>query len=173
MAEEISFEYLFFLKHFDVGFRADLVYWDWTTKFRAARGASTLSASINSKGGWQASRCRVRKGQEFEYSAAGKWTIDVNAEQVDANGAEDGSGRLLGVLFDSKTYELGESFELGTYGTWTAPADGDLYLRANDLWQNIDDGNAGKLSFRIKLKGSGNPLPEPKDESKTTRRVSD
>ena len=53
MAEEISFEYRFFLKHFDIGYRADLVFWNWKTKFTSLRGSRKLMSSIQSKSGWQ------------------------------------------------------------------------------------------------------------------------
>jgi hypothetical protein len=161
MAEEISFEYLFFLKHFDIGYRADLVFWNWKTKFSSPRGSRKLTSSIQSKAGWQASRCRVKAGTKYEYSASGKWQVDEAANQTDADGAEDGSGRLIGAIFDSKDYKLGEPFELGAYGTFTPESNGDLVLRCRDDWHKIDDGNAGKVSVLIKLEGNGDPLPNP------------
>ncbi|NQV28629.1 MAG: hypothetical protein HQ518_30115 [Rhodopirellula sp.] len=163
MAEEISFEYLFFLEHFDIGYRADLVFWDWKTKSSEPRSSRKITCSIQSKAGWQASRCRVKAGTKYEYSAAGKWQVDESAELVDADGAEDGNGRLLGAIFDRGEYKLGEPFELGAYGTFTAESDGDLVLRCRDDWHRINDGNAGKMSVQIKLEGSGDPLPDPRD----------
>lgn len=38
MAKEITFEYTFFLKHLDQGYRADLTSWDWKTKFQRPEG---------------------------------------------------------------------------------------------------------------------------------------
>lgn len=160
MAEEISFEYLFFLEHFDIGYRADLVFWDWKTKFTSPRGLRKLTSSIQSKAGWQASRCRVQAGTKYEYSASGKWQVDEEAELVDADGSEDGSGRLIGAIFDPKEYKLSDPFELGAYGTFTAETDGELFLRCRDAWHKINDGNAGKMTVQIKLEGSGDPLPD-------------
>ena len=162
MAEEISFEYLFFLKHFDIGYRADLVFWDWKTKFTSPRGSRKLTSAIQSKAGWQASRCRVKAGTKYEYSASGKWHVDEAAELTDADGAEDGSGRLIGAIFDSKEYKLGEPFELGAYGTFTPESDGVLVLRCRDDWHKINDGNSGKMSVLIKLEASGDPLRDPR-----------
>lgn len=167
MAEEISFEYLFFLKHFDIGYRADLVFWNWKTKFASPRGSRKLTSSIQSKAGWQASRCRVKAGTKYEYSASGKWQVDESAELVDADGAEDGSGRLIGAIFDRREYKLGEPFELGAYGTFAPEADGELVLRCQDAWHKINDGNSGKMSVLIKLEGSGDPLPDPRNKDRS------
>ncbi|MFT4559882.1 MAG: hypothetical protein ACI92S_005277 [Planctomycetaceae bacterium] len=161
MAEEISFEYPFFLKHFDIGYRADLVFWNWKTKFTSPRGSRKLTSSIQSKAGWQASRCRVKAGTKYEYSASGKWQVDENAELVDADGAEDGTGKLIGAIFNSKEYKLGKPFELGAYGSFTPESDGELVLRCRDDWHKINDGNSGKMSVLIKLEGSGDPLRDP------------
>ncbi len=168
MAQEISFEYKFFLQHFDIGYRADLVFWDWKAKFRHPRTTSSVAAVIKAKGGWQPSRCLVKAGTEYEYSATGEWKVGEDSELVDADGHEDGKGRLIGMLFDDESYELvGKPFELGVYGTWKAPADGQLVLRLNEPWKDINEENDGKLSFRIKFAGKGKPLTNPKKTSRT------
>lgn len=168
MAQEISFEYKFFLQHLDIGYRADLTHWDWKAKFRHPRATSSVAAVIQAKGGWQPSRCVVKAGTEYEYSATGEWKIDKDSEPVDADGHKDGRGRLVGMLFDADAYELvGEAFELGAYGTWKAPADAQLFVRMNEPWQDIDDQNDGKVSFRIKFAGQGNPLVNPKESART------
>lgn len=165
MAEEISFEYLFFLKHFDIGYRADLIFWDWKTKYSSPRGSRKISSSIRSRAGWQASRCRVKAGTKYEYSATGTWQVDESTELVDADGAAHGTGKLVAAVFDPNEYALGEPFELGTYGAFTAETDGELVLRCNDEWHQIDDGNAGKMTVVIKLEGEGDPLPDPRERT--------
>ena len=167
MAEEISFEYLFFLKHFDIGYRADLVFWNWKTKSTSPRSSRKIKSSIQSKAGWQVSRCRVKAGTKYEYSASGKWQVDESSELVDADGAEDGSGRLIGAIFNRREYKLGEPFELGAYGTFTPEADGELMLRCQDDWHKINDGNSGKMSVLIKLEGSGDPLPNLRNKGQS------
>ncbi|MEX2558623.1 MAG: hypothetical protein WD403_01860, partial [Pirellulales bacterium] len=73
-------------------------------------------------------------------------------------------GRLLGVVLTERElppgeqvrdpsqlkYQLGEPFELGASGTFTAPAAGRLYLRAADAWSRLAD-NKGQVTVRIKL----------------------
>ena len=169
MAKEISFEYLFFLEHFGVGYRADLVAWDWKARFRAPRGVTAVGAKIKSRGGWQATRCLVKKGTEYEFSAAGQWQTDGDSGLCNADGRDDGSGRLVGVLFDDDSYELGEPFEFGAYGRWTAPGDGQLFVRCQEDWHLIDDDNSGTLDFRIKFADRGKPLPDPRVERPKSR----
>ncbi|MHC4880554.1 MAG: hypothetical protein ACYTGL_29235 [Planctomycetota bacterium] len=163
MAKEISFEYLFFLEHFDIGYRADLVAWDWKTKFRAPRGSSPVLAKIEAQAGWQPTRCLVKKDTEYEFSAAGEWQTDEESGRCDADGRNNGTGQLVGILFDTDTYELGEPFELGVYGKWTAPRDGQLYVRCREDWHLIGDDNSGLVNFRIKFADRGRPLPDPRD----------
>jgi hypothetical protein len=156
MAKEISFEYRFFLDHVDVGFRADLCAWDWKSKYRNPRSTGTpVIASVSARGGWQASRCIVKKGQEYDFMATGKWQFDEASPLVGADGADDGRGKLVGAIFNDDVYSVGEPFELGAFGTWTAPADGRLVLRCQQSWTEIDEEDAGKLSFRIKIAGAG------------------
>lgn len=170
MAQEISFEYKFFLEHFDIGYRADLVFWDWKAKFKHPRTTSTVAAVIQAQGGWQPTRCIVKEGTEYEYSASGKWKVGKDTELIDADGDKDGKGRLVGIIFDDDSYELvGKPFELGVYGKWTAPVDGQLFVRMNEPWKEIDEDNDGKVSFRIKYADKGKPLVNPKE----TSRVSD
>ena len=123
---------------------------------------------IQAKGGWHPSRCLVKANTEYDYSVSGEWQVDEDSEMVDADGHKDGKGRLIGMLFDDKSYELfGEPFELGVYGTWKAPADGQLVLRMSEPWKDINEENDGKMSFRIKYAGKGKPLTNPKKTSQT------
>ena len=162
MSKEISFEYLFFLKHFDLGYRADLLGWDWKTKFKPVAGTLPISAKIKGKGGWQATGGTVKAGTAYDYSADGQWLFSKEAGEVDAEGAADGRGKLMGVLFDVSNYELGEPFELGAFGEWTPESDGQLFVRGREPWEEINDENSGQLTFKLKLKGKGTPLTDPK-----------
>ncbi len=151
MAKEISFEYLFFLKNFDRGYRVDLCAWDWKAKYRRPRGSGSLLSKIDAAHGWQPSRLLVRKDEEYEYTATGNWQTSETAKMVDANGAADGTGKLMGIVFED--YQLSEPFELGVAGTFKAPTSGKLLLRCRDKWIELAD-NKGKLSVRIKVKKS-------------------
>lgn len=147
MADQISFEYLFFIEHMDTGYRADLCSWDWRKKFLPlGDGGRSVAARINAPRGWQPTGLKVEAGVKYAYEAKGDWHIGDGAK-VDANGAADGRGRLVGVLF--KDFKLGEPFELGVSGVWEAPADGDLYLRCRDGWCEIAD-NSGTMLVKVK-----------------------
>jgi len=160
-AEEIEFEYHQFLNHMALGYRVDLCSWDWRTRFSAPRSGRSLVSKIKAPRGWQASRLLVSAETEYEYAAAGTWSIAEDAEPLTADGQEDGRGRLVGVIFDD--YKLSEPFELGAFGTFTAPVDGKLYLRCRDDWGAIAD-NSGTVTVRLKEQGTGRPLVDPRAE---------
>ncbi len=148
MAEEISFEYLFFLQHVQNGYRADLCSWDWKRKFIAPLPDATVNAVINAGRGWQPSGLTVKSGQAFNYSATGKWQTTTDATQVTAAGDSSGAGKLVGVLLSE--FKLSAPFDLGESGVLNAPADGKLYLRCRDEWNKIDD-NKGTMTVKFKL----------------------
>lgn len=158
MAKEINFEYQFFLKHIDEGFRADLCAWDWKAKYTPCKGGSPFTAKVDANHGWQPARISVEAGQEYDYSASGTWKTTAKSIAVDANGAEDGTGKLTGIIFDD--YKLSEPFPLGTYGSFTPPQSGNLLLRCEDKWGELAD-NSGKMQVKLKVTGKGNPLAQP------------
>ncbi len=166
MAREINFEYGLFLQQLDEGYRADLCSWDWSARWKKVRTSATTAAAIDAGHGWQPSKLTLVKGDEYEYSATGKWSIGPGGGSVSADGGDNAAGQLVGVVFDD--YELGEPFALGTYGSFTAPADGDLFLRCQDKWTELAD-NKGKISVRLKLKDKGPPLPPPKDKAESEK----
>ena len=145
VARQISFEYDFFVKHVDNGFRADLVAWDWKTRFRPLRIGARRTVTVKAKAGWQATGVKVQAGEGYRYRAAGTWKID-SLEAVTADGRPDGQGRLVGVLFQN--FQLSEPFELGAEGTWTAPASGQLFVRCRDAWSQLGD-NSGSVVLTI------------------------
>ncbi len=146
VARQIAFEYDFFVRHVDNGFRADLAAWDWKTRFRPLRSGSRRTVTVKAQAGWQATGVLVQAGQTYRYQAAGTWRIDA-LEPLDADGRPDGAGRLVGVLFDQ--YRLSEPFELGREGTWTAPASGQLFVRCRDSWTALGD-NSGQVVLTIR-----------------------
>ncbi|MDF1746065.1 MAG: hypothetical protein P1V19_20365 [Gimesia sp.] len=151
MAREISFEYLFFLKHFDRGYRCDLCQWDWKTKFRKPNSVRPLSSKIEANQGWQASRVLVEKGKEYQFSTLGEWKTDSEAEPTTAKGTDGGKGALMGVVLfvnEADEYMLSEAFELGESGRFEAPASGKLFLRGQDVWHELAD-NSGKVVVKI------------------------
>lgn len=164
--QEISFEYLFFLRHFEIGYRVDLCEWDWKTKSRALSGAAKRTKKVDAGRGWQATQVDVVAGKKYEFAATGQWQTAEDAEPVGADGGRESAGRLVGVVLGDPAVAgalplLSEPFDLGAFGTFTAPADGQLFLRCRDAWGQIAD-NSGKLSVVIKIEGQGKPLPMPK-----------
>ena len=167
MAKEINFEYQFFLRHIDQGFRADLCAWDWKAKYTPCKGSTPFSAKIDAHKGWQPARIAVEAGQSYDFSASGTWKTSSKATAVDADGGNEGAGRLVGIVFDD--YQLSDPFNLGAYGSFTPPRSGSLMLRCEDAWNELADNN-GKMQVRLKLTGKGNPLsmPEVKASVRTT-----
>ncbi|WP_339735934.1 hypothetical protein [uncultured Gimesia sp.] len=151
MAREISFEYLFFLKHFDQGYRCDLCQWDWKTKFRKPNSVRPLASKIEANQGWQASRTLVEAETEYQFSADGEWKTARDTEPVTAKGSDEGQGALVGIVLtktEDDEYELSEEFELGESGRFEAPVSGKLFLRCRDEWHELAD-NSGKIAVKI------------------------
>ena len=148
MAKEINFEYSFFLKHLDQGFRADLCSWDWKAKFQKLKGTATVQAKIDAMRGWQPARVVVKAGDKLSISTTGEWMIAKSGKKLTADGDEEGNGKLMGILFED--YRLSEPFELGANCEWEPTGDGNLYLRCRDDWNSIAD-NSGSVTVKIKL----------------------
>ena len=88
----------------------------------------------------------MKSGQRISYSTIGTWSLNQDGEKLTASGALDGTGRLVGVLFQD--YKLSEPFELGAEGTFVAPSDGKLYLRCRDDWTGLGD-NTGETTVKF------------------------
>lgn len=167
MATEICFEYLFFLKHFDVGYRADLCAFDWKKKFKPLR-VGTITTPVPANRGWQATGIVVAQGDQLDYAADGTWKLTKGGGAVSADG-DTGQGNLVAMVMKDFALDgslkleeyLSEPIDLGTYGTFTAPQDGKLYLRCSDEWNELAD-NSGSIKVRLKKTGEGPPLARPK-----------
>lgn len=147
MAREIEFEYLFFLKHIDQGYRCDLCAWDWKTKFVPVKSSTGLQVKVAANRGWQATRLQLKKGDKITYTASGEWSLEKKGRMLTANGDDDGKGRLVAVLFED--YQLSEPFELGEEGEYEASESGNLFVRCQDDWTQIAD-NGGSISVKFK-----------------------
>ena len=97
--------------------------------------------------GWQPTAAVLVANTQYDYSAIGTWQTSKDPA-VNADGSDKGQGKLVGVLF--KDFKLSEPFDLGAKGTFTAPGDGQLYVRCQDSWKEIAD-NKGQVTFKIKL----------------------
>ncbi len=149
MADEISFEYKFFLQHLDKDYRVDLCSWDWKAKFKKLKTKRSGKSKIKAQQGWQPSKVLVESGKEYQFTAKGNWKIKQGGDDLTADGNSEKNGKLMGVIF--KDFKLGEPFELGAEGTFTPTEDGKLFLRCKDKWNELAD-NTGKMAVTIKVK---------------------
>lgn len=158
MANEVSFEYLFFLEHLGNGYRVDLTAWDWKKRFVPLVSGRSLTARVMAMRGWQPTGAMVNTGGEYEYTVTGTWSVGTNEAPAEPQGAsgfaatkaapstsELGNVQLV-VMSDD--YQLSEPIDLEKGGTFTVPADGNLYVRINDDWCRLSD-NTGTATLKI------------------------
>ena len=157
MTRELFFEYLFFLQHISPGYRVDLCAWNWKKKFTGLQPGRIQKVVIAAGRGWQPTGLSVRAGTQYEYLASGAWQIAGEPEAIDADGDDQHRGRLVGVLM--KDHQLGAEFELGAKGSLRLEADGDLYLRCRNTWNELA-GDRGHVTVKFQLQGHDPPLCE-------------
>ena len=162
---EIEFEYREFLKQLDAGLRVDLTAWNWQARFKTPSVRSNTKARVEAGRGWQPSRLTLRAGDQLSYSCTGEWKLGQEGDPVTADGGPGGRGRLLGVMLlgEGDRYQLGEPFELGSTGQFTAPTAGRLYLRCHDRWTELAN-NSGFVNVEFMLKPDAGS-PSDSDES--------
>ena len=168
MSQEIEFELRFFVDHLEPGYRADLCSWDWKRKFKPIVSGSTLSFRIQAARGWQPTGIALRGGDRLRYRAKGTWRVTRSGKPVTAAGDKDGIGRLEAILMSG--FELSQPVELSAQGTFTAPSQGNLYLRCRDSWAKLGD-NSGGLMVSVAL-ASAAEKPAPA-ETATPEQVSE
>jgi len=155
VARQIEFEYLFFLKHMDRGYRSDLCAWDWRKPFRMLRTSPRpVAVKILAGRGWQPTGVGLVAGVEYDVAASGRWKTSKDGAAVGPEGDPQGAGRLEGVLL--RDFTLGEPFELGATGTIRPDADGNLYLRCRDAWNELAD-NTGQMTVKIQVHPNSQP----------------
>ena len=94
----------------------------------AAPRSSGTSCKVAAVRGWQCARVKLKAGETYTYEASGDWSCSPDGPDLTCDGDETGSGRLVGCLYQEFT--LTEEFDLGVTGSFTAPAEGTLYLAA-------------------------------------------
>jgi hypothetical protein len=161
-ARELWFEYLFFLKHIDPGYRVDLCAWDWTKKFAYLQPGNSVTATIRAGRGWQPTGLTVSPGLQYECVATGNWRIASEMSAVDVHGDGHGRGQLVGVLMNN--YQLGPEFDVGGRGVLQRTAGGDLYLRCRNAWNELAD-DSGSVAVRLKLQAGRPPCAKPSSPS--------
>ena len=138
----LAFEYQLFLKYLGNGFRPDLCAWQWTAKFKRLSGEALVNKKIQAAYGWQGSGLQVEAGVSYDVITQGEWSTTRGASSVGGDGADDGKGRLIGVIF--KEFQLSEEIVLGKEFSFVAPSEGTLFLRCQDKWTQLSD-NSGEL----------------------------
>jgi len=152
VADQLSFEYEFFLRHIETGYSVERTAWNWNGKFATVRSGRTVSSTILAGRGWQPSGLTVQSGLRYGYVSSGMCSIGRGAANVDADGDDRGRGRLVGALL--KNYQLGDEFDLGKSGAFRASSSGDLYLRCRNGWSELV-ADSGHLSVELQLQQPG------------------
>ncbi len=149
VARELSFEYDQFLATLGNGARPDLTAWPWKARFRPLVGEGKRRTRVKARAGWQASGASVEQGRAYTVTTEGTWQTTAAGMPVDGDGGPGGRGRLVAAIFrdDSLTPE----FPLAVAGSFTAPADGQLFLRCADAWTELGD-NEGAIAVTLQCK---------------------
>lgn len=143
---EIDFEFRQFLKNFDIGYREDLCEWNWRVTAKKLFGSDMISTEVDARAGWQATKVEVVAGETYEFVAQGQWQTDPEFESSTASGL-NGEGRLIGTIYNS--YQLSETIRMSERGEFVAATDGQMFLRCDDKWNQIED-NKGRLKVYVR-----------------------
>jgi hypothetical protein len=147
VARELSFEYDQFLETAGNGSRVDLAAWPWKAKFRPLAAGGTAKVVIKAAAGWQAAGILVDRGTRYDVETEGTWRLAPGAAATTADGDGGGHGRLVAAVFHDFT--LTSPTPIGAKASFTAPADGQLFLRCADDWTQLGD-NEGQISVVIR-----------------------
>jgi hypothetical protein len=147
VAPQISFEYKLFLENIDNGYRADLCAWQWNKKFKLLKPQQRAQSKVTSAYSWQASGVALEKGVSYDVVTEGSWAIEEDGSTYDADGDAAGRGQLVGILFNQ--YQLSVVIPLGSSATFTAPSDGQLFLRCQDELNSLGD-NKGEIAVHLR-----------------------
>ncbi len=184
--ECIDFERRLMLANLEVGYRVDLCAWDWETTFGPIEPGKTGEVTIEAARGWQATGLEVKAGDRVPYRTSGGWRLTKNGRAVSPDGDPRGNGKLVGVLLhvdealgdspsrpgDTRPDEaagplrLGEPFDLGRQGTWTAREGGRLYVRCRDAWHEVAD-NEGSITLTLPRSPAGGAVKTAKGSAKS------
>ena len=154
VADQLEFEYRFFVDRVKSGYRVDLCRWDWKHSFSPLSAAAKIECKVLARRGWQATRVLVEAGASYEVSTAGQWRTEASSPHVNADGGQKGRGRLIGAVLSD--YKLSKPFLVGQRGTFVAPVSGKLYVRCQDAWNELAD-NEGTMQVRLRRSSVNEP----------------
>ncbi len=163
VAKNISFEYDQFVENFGNGYRVDLCQWDWGVAASNLDGNGRTKTTVDSQAGWQPTKVEVRTGVSYQYVANGEWKLSPREKLMTAKG-RSGRGQLVGAILteDPKTgFHLSPAIRLGKQGQFSATETGQLYLRCEDSWTELDD-NEGEILVHLRR------TPKKKTETPTS-----
>ncbi len=146
VAPQLKFEYDFMVNHLSPGYRVDLCAWDWNKRWKSLDRCRNVRTKVLAARGFQPTGLLVTTGEVCSIQAVGTWTIQKQGTALTARGGPDGNGQLEAVLL--KDFQLSEPFLLNSDSQFTAPQDGQLYLRCRDAWSALGD-NEGSLAVSI------------------------
>jgi hypothetical protein len=99
----------------------------------------------------------------YQYVANGEWKLSPREKLMTAKGRL-GRGQLVGAILteDPKTgFHLSPPIRLGKQGQFSATETGQLYLRCEDSWTELDD-NEGEILVHLRR------TPKKKTETPTS-----
>ena len=146
--DRAEFEYRFFMQRFGIGYRVDLCSWDWRTRPRTLEESQSTLVQVSASRGYQSTAVALAAGTQYDYLSRGAWDVGPDSPPTDAAGSANGQGRLIGVVYQGA--QLSEPFDLGTGGSFTAPASGHLFVRCQDHWTDLAN-NSGRIELTISL----------------------
>lgn len=151
VAKEISFEYDQFVQNFGNGYRVDLCAWDWSVRPKKLSGSGRQKTEVLAQAGWQPTKLLTQEGVSYDHVAEGEWKLSPTDKPITADGGGAGRGRLIGALLQDyeSEFRLSKPFEMGARGSFTAPGEGQLYVRCRDGWTDLAD-NEGELTLHLR-----------------------
>ena len=151
VAKNISFEYDQFVENFGNGYRVDLCQWDWGVAASNLDGNGRTKTTVSAQAGWQPTKLEVRTGVSYQFVANGDWKLSPKEKFMNAKG-RDGRGQLVGAILteDPMTgFHLSEPIRLSKHGQFSAAETGQLYLRCEDSWTELND-NEGEVLVHLR-----------------------
>ena len=151
---EIATEFALFVQSIEDGFDIERSAINFVA---GSRPTSGITQSIDAARGWQSSRVKVEKGQQYQVTTTGRfsvaqkprpWISEAQGISIRyANGYP--LGRLVGRILDPAKQFASKEFSIGNASTFNAAGTGTLYLRLNDAWNALED-NKGSVSVTVK-----------------------
>ena len=146
VAPQLKFEYDFMVNHLSPGYRVDCAHGSWNKRWKSLDRCRNVRTKVLAARGFQPTGLLVTTGEVCSIQTSGTWTIQKQGTALTARGGPDGNGQLEAVLL--KDFQLSEPFLLNSDNQFTAPQDGQLYLRCRDAWNAMGD-NEGSLAVAI------------------------